>query len=194
MIPGTWGYLVRMLPGAVVAALAYAALLPFRSRRLTRFGLSSPCHREFLLFLFFLFCGGMALITLTPRWFHWLSLLTGGTTAPFFSLGTFNLIPFRTVSFDTWSLLILLGNVIMFLPIGFFSVLLWRNVSVRRILLIGLLTTLSIELEQLLVGRTFDIDDIWLNTAGVLLGGLFCRLLRRLAPALTGAFQVQNTR
>ncbi len=193
MISGTWGYLVRMLPGAVLAALLYLALIPLRKRRLVQAELFSPRHREFILFLFFLFCGGMALITLTPRWFHWLELLSGAQTEAFFQLGTVNWIPFRTFSTDSWSLLILLGNVIMFLPIGFFPVLLWRNASWTRVLLIGLSTTLFIEIVQLFVGRAFDIDDILLNTLGVVLGGLLCALLRRLAPTLATAFQVQHT-
>ena len=192
MISGTWGYLVRMLPGAVLAALLYLSLIPLRKRRLVQAELFSPRHREFILFLFFLFCGGMALITLTPRWFHWLTFLSDIQTESFFQIGTFNLIPFRTFSFDQWSVMILLGNVIMFFPIGFFCALLWRKTSWNRILLIGFLTTFCIEIIQLVVGRTFDIDDILLNTLGVLLGGLFCRFLHRMFPLLH-AFQVQNT-
>lgn len=192
MIAGILDFILRMLPGAGLALLVYVALLPLRRGRLLQAGLHSPWYREFILILFFLFCGGMALITLTPRWFHWLTLLKEGQTEVFFQIGSVNLHPFETFSFDPWSLMILLGNVIMFLPIGFFAVLLWRNMSWKRILLVGLLTTLFIEVVQLFVGRSFDIDDILLNTLGVLLGGLFCQLLRHLLPALC-AFQVQNT-
>ena len=88
--------------------------------------------------------------------------------------------------------MILLGNVIMFFPFGFFAVLLWRNISAKRILLIGVLTSLFIEFTQLFVGRSFDIDDILLNALGVLLGALFCYLLQRLLPPLTQIFHVQN--
>lgn len=192
MISGTWDYLLRMLPGALLATLTYVCLLPVRKRKLAQAGLISPLHREFILFVFFLFCGGMALITLTPRWFHWLTLLTGGQIEMYFQVGSVNLTPFRTFSFDPWSLLILLGNVIMFIPIGFFITLLWRNISWFRLFSIGLLTTFSIETVQLFVGRTFDIDDILLNTLGVVLGGLFHRLLRHLKPSLINSFQVQN--
>ena len=192
MFAGIGSYLVRMLPGAILAALAFFCLLPIRNQRLHRAGLCSPFHREVFLFLFFLFCGGMAIITLMPRWFHWLTILNDIRTEVFFQIGTFNLIPFRTFSFDSWSFMILLGNVIMFFPFGFFAVLLWRNISAKRILLIGVLTSLFIEFTQLFVGRSFDIDDILLNTLGVLLGGLFCYLLQRLLPPLTQIFHVQN--
>ncbi len=192
MFAGILDYLVRMLPGAILAGLVFFCLLPLRKPRLLRASLYSPFHREVFLFLFFLFCGGMAIITLTPRWFHWLTFLSDIQTESFFQIGTFNLIPFRTFSFDQWSVMILLGNVIMFFPIGFFCALLWRKNSWNRILLIGFLTTFCIEIIQLVVGRTFDIDDILLNTLGVLLGGLFCRFLHRMFPLLH-AFQVQNT-
>lgn len=191
MITHIWDFIVRMLPGGILALLLYFALLPMRRRRLLSARQTSPLHREMILLLFFLFCGGMALITLTPRWFHWLTFLTNGQTEPFFQIGTFNLIPLRTFALDPWSVMILLGNVIMFFPIGFFYVLLWRRNSWKHILLIGLLTTICIEVVQLFVGRTFDIDDILLNTIGVLLGGLFCRLLRRMIPPLH-TFQVQD--
>ena len=192
MLAGMFDYPVRMLPGAVLGALLFCCLLPLRQRRLLRAGLHSPFPREILMLLFFIFCGGMALITLTPRWFHWLTFLDIMKSEPFFQIGTFNLVPFRTFSFNTWSFIILVGNVIMFLPIGFFYVLLWRSRSWKPILLLGLLTTLCIEVFQLFIGRAFDIDDILLNTVGVVLGGLFCRYLRRMAPELY-SLQVQNT-
>lgn len=192
MIAHIWDFIVRMLPGGILALLVYFALLPIRRRRLLGAGQASPVYREIILLLFSLFCGGMALITLTPRWFHWLTILHNGTSEPFFQIGTFSLIPFRTFALDPWSVMILLGNVIMFFPIGFFFVLLWRKNAWNHILLIGLLTAICIETIQLFVGRTFDIDDILLNTVGDLLGGLFCRLLRRMIPLLH-TFQVQDT-
>lgn len=191
MFAGILDYLVRMLPGTALAALVFFCLLPIRKQRLLRAGLYSPLLRELFLFLFFLFCGGMAIITLTPRWFHWLTALSDIQNEVFFQIGTFNPIPFRTFALDSWSVMILLGNVIMFFPIGFFSALLWRGNTWDRILLTGFLTTFCIEVIQLFVGRTFDIDDILLNTIGVLLGGLFCRFLHRMIPLLR-TFQVQN--
>lgn len=192
MLTGIADFLIRMLPGFLLGGVLFLCLVPLRRRRLLRRGLSGSMPREVILCLFFLFCGGMALITLTPRRFHWLDVLRNGFPGPFFQFGTFNLIPFATFASDPWAIMILLGNVIMFFPIGFFCVLLWRSDCVKRILLTGVLTAFCIESIQLFVGRTFDIDDILLNTLGVLLGGLFCRLLRRMLPILH-LFRVQNT-
>ena len=192
MLTGIADFLVRMLPGVILGAVLYVCLLPVRRRHLIRSRLNSPLYREVILCLFFLFCGGMALITLTPRWFHWAAFFTGEFSGPFFQIGNFNLIPFATFASDPWSVLILLGNVIMFFPFGFFFILLWRNQSWKHTLLFGFLITLCIEVFQLFVGRTFDVDDLLLNTIGVLLGGLFCSLLRHFFPILY-LFQVQDT-
>lgn len=194
MIAGILDFLVRMLPGVLLAGLAYGVFFPLRRRRLAQQGVVSPLVREIALLLFVLFCGGLALLTLTPRWFHWLELLSGGAEAlpAFFALGNANLVPFRTFAFDRWSLMILLGNIIMFLPLGFFPALLWRGVSWGKALLSGLCTTFFIEFWQLLIGRSFDVDDLLLNTLGVLLGHLLWRLLCRAVPRFTAVFRITS--
>lgn len=65
-----------------------------------------------------------------------------------------------------------LGNIIMFLPYGFFvSYYLDLKKPLSAFLLI-LLVSMSIETTQLLIGRVFDIDDIILNIIGGMIG--FC--------------------
>ena len=192
MLAGILDFLVRMLPGVLLAGILYTLLLPLRRHKLVQNEVCSPLPREIALLLFVLFCGGLALLTLTPRWFHWLDLLNGSfnSLTPFFALGDANLIPFRTFASDSWSVMILLGNLIMFLPLGFFPTLLWNNVSWRKALLSGLCITLFIEVWQLFIGRSFDVDDLLLNTLGVLLGHLFCRLLCRVAPRFAAVFRI----
>jgi len=190
MISAVWDFIIRMLPGALLGGLLYVCFLPPRRSKFRQANQISLPRRELALFVFFLFCGGLALITLTPRWFHWLAILNNGQPDAFFQWGTFNLIPFQTFRFDSWHLMILLGNLLLFLPIGFFPALLWRDLSRRRVLLIGISVALLIECVQLFIGRTFDIDDILLNTIGVFLGGLLCRTAQHAFPVLH-TFQVQ---
>lgn len=76
-------------------------------------------------------------------------------------------------------------NVLLFLPLGFFTRLLWGR-GVLATTLIGLGISLFIETSQLtgLWGlydcayRLFDVDDIIVNTTGGLLGALLAALLR----------------
>lgn len=64
----------------------------------------------------------------------------------------------------------LMGNIIMFIPIGVMLPLLWRKFSVGRTVLAGFLISLFIETVQLTLDRSSDIDDLWLNTTGALIG------------------------
>ncbi len=78
----------------------------------------------------------------------------------------------------------LAGNVIAFVPYGFFLPIL--NGRIRGSLHMGMLTfefSLLIEVMQLLLKvGSFDVDDLMLNTLGGILGYLtfaFCNLIRR---------------
>ena len=131
------------------------------------------------------------MLTLTPREFDLIAALRWGWTGSFFRLGSVKLIPFQTVRLNGMLLYILLGNILMFLPFGFFPALVWRGSAWKRALLTGFCVTGFIECWQLLVGRAFDIDDLWLNTLGAMAGFWLLRLLERLAPAQVEKFRVR---
>lgn len=89
----------------------------------------------------------------------------------------YNLVPFRTIgayfhNFDGFSLTDpFIGNVLAFLPFGFFLPTFWKMVnSVYKAILGTFLLSLSVEGSQFIfrVGA-FDVDDLLLNTLG---GGL----------------------
>ena len=65
-VEDTLRYIIRMFPGFLLAALMFLTLRPWRVRRLAEKGLSGSRLREAALFLFWLFCGGMAVLTLSP--------------------------------------------------------------------------------------------------------------------------------
>ena len=190
----TAAYLLTLAAGAVPALALFGCLSPRRRRHLAAAGLASPVVREAGMALFWMFCGGLALVTLTPRWVvqALADLLQGcgwnGEGNPFFAPGTVNLVPFRTLG-DGY---ILAGNLIMFLPFGFFPALLWRGCTWKRALAAGLCVTGFIECWQLLVGRAFDIDDLWLNTLGAFCGFWIWCLLDRAAPGWTRRFRVRQ--
>ena len=197
----TWDYIAQMLPCVLLAALLFFLLRPGRRKTLAALGLESGSHRECGLFLFLLFCAGLGALTLFPRGFwsssHWYSVWRGEeplfTPVDFRSqLQALQLSPFREISLAfryPWHAYMLLGNVIMFAPIGFFTALLWRNPRWWKSLLAGFCASLSVETIQFFVGRSSDIDDVILNSIGALCGfWAFC-LLRSLAPSFTKKFQ-----
>lgn len=177
-------YLFAMAWGALPSLAVCLAFLPLRRRRLRRLGLVSGPAREGMLILSWMFCGAMALLTLTPRWVVisladvWNGYRWNAGEYPYFMMGTVNLTPLRTL-YDPF---IFLGNVVMFLPFGFLVPLLWRGVSWGRALLLGACLTFFVESCQLLVGRAFDVDDLMLNALGVLVGYGIWWLWRCLAP------------
>ena len=65
-----------------------------------------------------------------------------------------------------------LGNIIMFIPYGFFASYYLDLKKPISIILLSLLVSSSIETTQLVIGRVFDIDDIILNILGGIIG--FC--------------------
>lgn len=62
------------------------------------------------------------------------------------------------------------GNMLMFIPYGFFASYFLKLKKPWSILGLTFLVSITIETTQLLIGRVFDIDDIVLNIVGGLLG------------------------
>lgn len=83
----------------------------------------------------------------------------------------------------------IIGNVIMFVPYGFFATLYADIKKGRNAFLLVALASISIECTQLMIGRVFDVDDILLNVAGGMLGFYFYRSLDKLAGSLPKFFR-----
>lgn len=66
----------------------------------------------------------------------------------------------------------LIGNILVFMPLGFFIPLLFEKFNnLKKVLKVGCLSSLAIELSQLFVGSNVcDIDDVIYNTLGALAG------------------------
>ena len=139
--------------------------------------------------LLWAYCGGMAVLTLVPQPGYVTAALMGHN-APYFDLGGLsqrvNLIPFSQLD----SLFNILGNIVMFLPFGFFPSLLWRGFGWRRAVLLSFAVTAFIEFWQLFVGRRFDVDDMIFNALGVFGGFLLGAALQLLLPRLSQQFPV----
>src|SRR5713226_2386456 len=96
-----------------------------------------------------------------------------------------NYVPFKTIlpylrGYPTWidAIRNLLGNIILFMPLGFLLPLLYRPISWKSVLGIAVAFSLCIETLQLVLrAGIFDVDDILFNTLGVMLGYLVFLLL-----------------
>lgn len=94
-----------------------------------------------------------------------------------------NLIPFADISFNGLHYLV---NMLLFIPMGFLLPALWLKFEKKRLTFpYGLFFSLSIELIQLFNNRISDIDDLIMNTAGIVLGYYLFILIKRLLPKIS---------
>lgn len=104
-----------------------------------------------------------------------------------------NFIPFREITrYKLGSRLFfknVLGNMIMFLPYGFFSSVILKLKKPNIILFLTLIASVSIECVQLSIGRVFDVDDIMLNVLGGVLGFYLYYFLEKLANTIPSIFK-----
>ncbi len=186
-------YFMRMVLPALLGALLWILTRPSRQRRLGKLGYVPGPYREGALLILFMFLSGLLWLTLTPpdlghffRTGQW--LFSPGV--PF--QGGINLIPvvesWRLFLFylekGMWSAILINfpGNIIMFIPIGFFAGILSDKPRWWKGTLMAFALSLFIETAQLFVARGTDVDDLILNTLGGLMGhGLFL-LFRRYIP------------
>ena len=133
--------------------------------------------REILLLIFYLFLVGLLSQAVIPKFDSNMNLIV--------SKKRYNFIPFRIV-YDTvieykkgniyYLIISLIGNIVMFIPIGFFIKLLW-NCSDKKVVIHGFFISLFIEFTQIFIGRETDIDDLILNTLGTFIGLMIYKII-----------------
>ena len=81
-----------------------------------------------------------------------------------------------------------LGNICLFIPFGYLITdMFWERTKKATVfipLIVVVITSLTIEIIQMYIGRSFDIDDIILNFIGGLVGYLFFVVLHKIMDIL----------
>ena len=90
--------------------------------------------------------------------------------------GGYNLIPFTEITrYEIGSKLFMynvIGNIVIFIPFGYFVSGYIKASKVSHILAVSIISSLTVEVVQLQIGRSFDVDDIILNVCGAIIGFL----------------------
>ena len=73
------------------------------------------------------------------------------------------------------------------------TALLWKGESLKKAGLAGFFFSLTVEICQLPQARGTDIDDLWLNTLGAILGYGVFGLMKRYRPLWIPGFRVRET-
>lgn len=94
---------------------------------------------------------------------------------------TSNFVPFKEITrYEFLSDLFIknvFGNILIFMPFGFLTSYFLELKKPLIVFILSIVTSLSIEYTQLIIGRVFDIDDIILNIVGGLIGFLFYKFI-----------------
>src|SRR5574344_253398 len=113
------------------------------------------------------------------------------------SWSTSNYIPFKEIlRYNFGSSLFfknVLGNMVIFMPFGLFVSYVLKSRKILPITIITLITSLTIETTQLVIGRVFDIDDIFLNVLGSLTGYYIFVLINQIIPKKLKCDKFYNT-
>lgn len=174
-------YVVNMIPYMLIAAPVYLIIriifVKVKKIKVNRL-------REITMFLFVVFLIGLASQTIIPKF----EIGANGFHIVKTGIHETNLIPFK-VLFETYNevvvhgyinyfLINFLGNIVLFIPFGLIIPLLWKTTTIKTIL-IGCCSSLFIEFCQLFLTRGTDVDDLMLNTTGVLIGILVFKFLQK---------------
>ncbi|HEX3011012.1 MAG TPA: VanZ family protein [Syntrophomonadaceae bacterium] len=184
-------YIKAMLIYMLGALPVIAAFRLLRGQSLHKKGIRTTLFREAGLIIFLLYLTGLASQAIIPH-----------TQSMCLFTGSINLVPFK-IFVDAWReaacnrdfeplIISLAGNIGIFIPMGFFIPLLWQRTG-KQSVLIAFLVSLMIELCQLFQVRCSDIDDLWMNTLGGLIGWGMYFLLHRLKPKITVRFKINGT-
>lgn len=172
------GYFLQAVPITILVGVVYIVWrLVFLKRERRRV----PWFPELMRLLFVCYLTGLCSLVILPANF-WLHVFDGvffgwwENLGGFFRLGEVNLVPslVRCLSGElilgSWVKEMLVGNVAMFLPFGFFLPLSTERLSGKRALAAAALVPVAVELLQLTVGRSFDVDDLICNFLGIAIG------------------------
>lgn len=114
-------------------------------------------------------------------------LLTAADTNPYHGI---NLKPFTEITrYKFGSRLFninVFGNILIFIPFGLFISSYLKSKRIYSLLFISLITSIFIELVQLRIGRSFDIDDILLYVIGSIIGYILYKIAKSIKRNLPG--------
>ena len=109
------------------------------------------------------------------------------------SIGSNNFVPFQEIfRYSFGSRLFLknvFGNLLLFLPFGYFVSVYLKSSKPYEIIVLTLIASISIESTQMMIGRVFDVDDILLNLLGGTLGYYFYYYIQKLADLWPKVFR-----
>ena len=200
-------YLFKIVTICFPAVIVFLCFKPYRMKALAAMKLKSSRQREIALILFIIAIFGILALTLWPAyiweespgiWGHLRILIARPTWSSSLSLAPFAVFKdymedlFKSPVFFFVTLTNFFGNLAIFIPIGLFPALLFRNATWRRSAIIGFGMSSFIEVAQYFIMRNTAVDDIILNTAGAMCGYLIYLFIQKNFPKFAVGFLCQE--
>ena len=172
------GYFFQAVPITCFVGIVY---LIIRVVTVKRNKLKVEWLKEIMKLLFTCYLTGLISLVVLPANF-WLSFFDGiflgwwDEMLPIFSFGEFNLVPSfikalsGELTIGSWVKTMLIGNIAMFLPMGFFLPFVTEKINRKNIFVVAIAVPFIVELLQMVFGRSFDIDDLICNFIGIAVG------------------------
>lgn len=172
------GYFFQAVPITCVVGIIYVIICVVIVKRNK---LKIEWLKEIMKLLFTCYLTGLISLVILPANF-WLDFFDGvflgwwDEMLPIFSFGGFNLVPSLIkalsgeLTIGSWVKTMLIGNIAMFLPLGFFLPFVTERVNRKNIFVVSIAVPFIVELLQMIFGRSFDVDDLICNFIGIVAG------------------------
>ena len=178
---------IQVIPITLLVGLLY---IIFRFLKLKKNNSDINYKKEILYLIFVCYIVGLFNLVLVPRNFWntiWHNIFYNLNENPFEGIFDFsyNFIPtiYKIIigeyTLDSWGKAMIVGNFLMFIPMGILLSLCFENVNKKNIFNNAVLIPLAIEVLQLVVGRSFDIDDLVMNFLGIVIGYFIVELVKK---------------
>lgn len=169
---------IQVIPITILVGLLY---IIFRFLKLKKNNSDINYKKEILYLIFVCYIAGLFNLVLVPRNFWntiWYNIFYNLNENPFEGLFDFsyNFIPtiYKIIigeyTLGSWVKTMIVGNLLMFIPMGILLSLCFKNINKKNMFKYAILIPLTIEVLQLVVGRSFDIDDLVMNFLGIVIG------------------------
>ena len=177
---------IQVIPITLLVGLLY---IIFRFLKLKKNNSDINYKKEILYLIFVCYIVGLFNLVLVPRNFWntiWHNIFYNLNENPFEGIFDFsyNFIPtiYKIIigeyALGSWVKTMIIGNLLMFIPMGILLSLCFKNFKKKNMFNYAILIPLSIEVIQLVVGRSFDIDDLVMNFLGIFIGYYIVELLK----------------
>lgn len=170
---------MQVIPITLLIGLLY---IIFRFIYLRRKKADINYKKEIFYLIFVCYLTGLLNLVLVPAIFWgniWYYIFYGYSDNPFAGMFEFsyNFVPtlYKIIKGEyllgSWISEMLVGNILMFIPMGILLPLCFKSINNKKsILKYAILVPLAIELIQPTIGRSFDIDDLIMNFLGIIIG------------------------